>query len=339
MAKRKHAPEHTLVGLTKQMEITIKSTPERPPFADKNPIDSMSRLRDFDRLLRQRSRQIEDMAAKTNDPSISSTLAQCAQEIGRLNVTLSDASKSTGLPDVTIRWDTEGYLDHHKVSFPLSENDTASESLVQHCQPVTFGHGDRDVLDETYRKASKLDNTAFSTNFHPHDCGIVDAVQQILMPSTLDASQGGTLRVKHRGQVVSFAWAERDPKSIKWAAFYGDYGCIGFFCYHAYAHSTEAGRKPLPGAFKGVDLAVYPAFCALGLKVGVHPILHNTMTNIDGYPVNNKWGGMSVGKLLRGPRTDGLTQGDFVEEHLDELAPPTRSTTMSDNEDCSKYDK
>ena len=87
---------------------------------------------------------------------------------------------------VTIRWDSGN---QRKISFPFAEDDTASQramtELVQHCQPATFGLDDRDVLDENYRKAIKLDNAAFSTNFHPHDHGIVDAVEQILMPSTL----------------------------------------------------------------------------------------------------------------------------------------------------------
>lgn len=39
---------------------------------------------------------------------------------------------------------------------------------------------------------------------------------------TLGFLTGGTLRVKHFGQTVDFAWASQDPKTIQWAAFYGD---------------------------------------------------------------------------------------------------------------------
>ena len=38
------------------------------------------------------------------------------------------------------------------------------------------------IQDETYRKAGKLDEAAFSTNFHPADAGILDAVAQTLLP-------------------------------------------------------------------------------------------------------------------------------------------------------------
>ena len=94
-----------------------------------------------------------------------------------------EATTTAGAPGVTIRCDNDKNKAPHKVSFPCSGNTAQGfEALVRACEPATFGLENRDVLDEGYRKASKLDNTAFSTNFHPHDFGIVDAVQQTLMP-------------------------------------------------------------------------------------------------------------------------------------------------------------
>ena len=61
--------------------------------------------------------------------------------------------------------------------------------LENACQPATFGLAGNDVLDENYRRAIKLDASAFSTNFHPHDCGIIDSFQQILLPSTIEGGQ------------------------------------------------------------------------------------------------------------------------------------------------------
>lgn len=104
----------------------------------------------------------------------------------------------TGLvnPPVTIRWDSsDNGIASSKVAFPVqSDDEVASASfnaLLDRCQPATFGADGRDVLDETYRKAGKLDSGIFCTDFHPHDCGIVDAVQQILLPSTVPARQLG----------------------------------------------------------------------------------------------------------------------------------------------------
>ncbi|KAL8655977.1 MAG: hypothetical protein Q9226_002839 [Calogaya cf. arnoldii] len=205
---------------------------------------------------------------------------------------------------VTLRWDANDYQEPHKTSFPGSQ---AMEVLVRRCEPATSGLGDRDVLNEGYRKAGKLDNTAFSSNFHPHDHGIVDAVQQILMPysrggaqggepesygvraelyklnvrissqffppknpfmtglgllrafgevlSHVDtprglrqfgslvvclpcAHEGGTLRVKHYDQTLDFNWASPSPKTIEWAAFYGD-------CEHEVLEVTSGHRVTL----------------------------------------------------------------------------------------------
>ena len=65
---------------------------------------------------------------------------------------------------------------------------------------------------------------------------------------------------------------------------------LGFFCNHQYAHSQSSGRRSLPGSLKGVDLAVFAAFKALGLKVHVKPIMARNGWG-DG---SNSWGGLRV---------------------------------------------
>lgn len=66
-------------------------------------------------------------------------------------------------------------------------------------------------------------------------------------------------------------------------------GKLGFFCNHQYAHAHDAGRKSIPAAFKGVDLAVFTAFHSLGLKPTVRPVLMRAYY---------RWGGMSVKELF-----------------------------------------
>ncbi|KAL8752952.1 MAG: hypothetical protein Q9199_005391 [Rusavskia elegans] len=359
----------------------------------------------------------------------------------------TDTSKDGRTPGVTIRWDARDDRDPHKTSFPCSQGTTQGfEALVQRCEPATFGLENRNVLDEGYRKAGKLDNTAFSTNFHPHDFGIVDAVQQILMPYTMGGAQGnsnqphgvraelyklnvysapsgkflshvdtprglnqfgslivclpcahegGTLRVKHFGQTIDFTWAGPDPESIHWAAFYGDCehevlevtsghrvtltynlyytalgnlalpmsdptklplydtvaqmlrepnfmrkgGCLGFFCHHAYAHSTEAGRELIPGAFKGVDLAVFSAFSGLGLEVDTHPILHKWASWPYGDKIKNKWGGLPAKELLRGSVSDGNNIGDFVDAYLNAVDRKQQDMMVDRDESDSDFDE
>ena len=99
------------------------------------------------------------------------------------------------VPSITLRWDARNaYKTQSKVVFPLADRDNVSrqlfKDLLHHCDPATFGVGGRDVLDEEYRKAAKLDASDFSSNFHPHDCGILDSIQQILLPSTIRGGQG-----------------------------------------------------------------------------------------------------------------------------------------------------
>jgi hypothetical protein len=70
--------------------------------------------------------------------------------------------------------------------------------LVGDCQPATFGRGQQDILDESYRKAGKLDPTQFSTNFCPYEAGIIDAVTTMLLNET----------VGENDQVSLGVWAE-----------------------------------------------------------------------------------------------------------------------------------
>ncbi|EFX02814.1 hypothetical protein CMQ_2743 [Grosmannia clavigera kw1407] len=67
-------------------------------------------------------------------------------------------------------------------------------ALLRDCQPATFGRAGEDVFDEDYRKASKLDVSAFSSSLCPYGLGIVDTVAEMLMPS--DYMAGGSRGVK-----------------------------------------------------------------------------------------------------------------------------------------------
>lgn len=109
----------------------------------------------------------------------------------------------TSLPTV-LRWDVAdkpGFS--QRLQFPLpsesatQDNTKSLNDLLKACSPATFGLDGEDVLDETYRKAGKLDRSQFSTDFHPHDHGIVDAINQILLPDFRSPGMKG--RGEHRG--------------------------------------------------------------------------------------------------------------------------------------------
>lgn len=53
--------------------------------------------------------------------------------------------------------------------------------LVQVCQQATFGRGDQDVLDESYRKAWKLDTSEFATQFDVMSSGVMNVIHDQLL--------------------------------------------------------------------------------------------------------------------------------------------------------------
>ena len=66
---------------------------------------------------------------------------------------------------------------------PQTKDTAAVEELLKACAPATFGKKGEEVLDESYRKAVKLDSDQFCTNFNPHEVGIVDAIAQSMLPA------------------------------------------------------------------------------------------------------------------------------------------------------------
>ena len=87
--------------------------------------------------------------------------------------------------------DLAGACEDHFLSLSADgeKSPVALETLLSDSQPATFGFDGQDILNESYRKASKLDTSTFSTYFHPHDYGIVDAVPQVLSPSAVKGGQ------------------------------------------------------------------------------------------------------------------------------------------------------
>lgn len=77
----------------------------------------------------------------------------------------------------------------NQLALPLdstSKKDSSIEmldQLVADCEPASFGRGQEDVIDVDYRKAGKLDPDRFVSNFCPADFGIINIVEQILLPN------------------------------------------------------------------------------------------------------------------------------------------------------------
>jgi ATP phosphoribosyltransferase regulatory subunit HisZ len=105
---------------------------------------------------------------------------------GRINVDklVSVGSNVSEKSPIVLRWDS-GELNHcHKASLPVLANDSASgeafAKLLEDSEPATYGVGNKEVLDETYRKAGKMNAARFSTNLNPYEHGVIDAIAQAL---------------------------------------------------------------------------------------------------------------------------------------------------------------
>jgi hypothetical protein len=64
----------------------------------------------------------------------------------------------------------------------LNLSDASVEQLDQlaaACQAATFGRGGEDILDETYRKAGKLDEQDFATKLGSEVDRIIDIVRPV----------------------------------------------------------------------------------------------------------------------------------------------------------------
>lgn len=53
--------------------------------------------------------------------------------------------------------------------------------LSEACEPATFGRNQEDILDESYRKALKLDADKFATAFSLEDFHLIDRIRTQLM--------------------------------------------------------------------------------------------------------------------------------------------------------------
>ena len=56
------------------------------------------------------------------------------------------------------------------------------DRLNEACQPATFGLNDRDVYDETYRKAGVLDVENFMLGLDAERAGLIETVRTLLFP-------------------------------------------------------------------------------------------------------------------------------------------------------------
>ena len=63
----------------------------------------------------------------------------------------------------------------------MNVTDRQLDNLAKACGLATFGLAQKDVFDESYRKAGKMDANPFATHFSPTDQGILEIVNDFLL--------------------------------------------------------------------------------------------------------------------------------------------------------------
>jgi hypothetical protein len=58
------------------------------------------------------------------------------------------------------------------------------EQLTQACDPASFGQKEKEVLDETYRKAGKMDPDRFALPLHPSHTDLIKIIRGYLLEGT-----------------------------------------------------------------------------------------------------------------------------------------------------------
>ncbi|KAJ4299289.1 hypothetical protein N0V90_004533 [Kalmusia sp. IMI 367209] len=110
------------------------------------------------------------------------------KELGDFVESKSSAFACPDLTPISLRWDSSNSPSGvAKLTFPLDSSAVNQKSslakLISDCQPASFGYKGEDVLDESYRKATKMDRAAFSIDFCPYELGMIDTIAQVLLPN------------------------------------------------------------------------------------------------------------------------------------------------------------
>ena len=99
------------------------------------------------------------------------------------------------------------FLDSAQCIDLANANDLKLQTLVGACERAAFGLDNKDVLDETYRKAWKMESSNFLTRLDVVSAGIIDHVCAKLM-------QGNTER-RVRSEIYKLnVYGERDQETF-----------------------------------------------------------------------------------------------------------------------------
>ncbi|KAI8716889.1 Fe2OG dioxygenase domain-containing protein [Fusarium sp. LHS14.1] len=134
-----------------------------------------------------------EVNAPKREPSADEELPSSSASDRASSLSSGTAPSAPPHPPVTLRWDPRDSMTpaaHCKLNFPIEESSADNlNRLLADMEPAAFGRGGEHVYDESYRKASKMDPSRFTTSFCPYTSGIVSVVSQLLLPNPLSEKQ------------------------------------------------------------------------------------------------------------------------------------------------------
>jgi hypothetical protein len=122
-------------------------------------------------------RQLQDLIEKES----SKASFACGGSIPITNSSTAKAKAQSSAP-INLFWASASDEAAHKLTLPESSAKSSVEQLAKDCTLASFGRGGEDVIDTSYRQAGKLDITQFASTFHPADFGLLENIEQILVP-------------------------------------------------------------------------------------------------------------------------------------------------------------
>lgn len=200
---------------------TVRRYPEEDTGPDRDWVPQAL----LDILAEKQSReQAEADASTTQDDTQSAFIESCRQLkrfiddeqatatfacSGTIPISESQPEETLVSAPVSIFWSTGNGSTAHKLVLPL--NGTVQESsagalqqLVADCDPASFGLGDKDVIDPEYRRAVKLNPDQFASSFHPANHGIIEDIEQILLPSFSSEHENKSQSPKIHAELYKF---------------------------------------------------------------------------------------------------------------------------------------
>lgn len=118
---------------------------------------------------------------------------------------------------VNVFWSTRDNSMARKLALPLNEavQESSQEvlrQLVGDGAPASFGRGEQDVIDPEYRNAVKISPEQFAANFHPVDHGIIERIEQVLLPRV--SSEDMLYRRKFHAELYKLNVGQEHASSI-----------------------------------------------------------------------------------------------------------------------------